>query len=72
MSKIFQYKHVDVSIVGVLVKAEITLIYMLFITKFTNLNIFIFNENIGYHIIHDIGPLGGYLKMLSFEIRGAE
>jgi len=37
LSKVFQYKHVDV-------KVEITLICLLFITEFTNLNVSTFNE----------------------------
>ena len=72
LSKTFQYKYVDVSIVGALVKAEIILICMLFITEFTDLNASSFNEEIGYHIILDFGPPVGYLKRISSEIRRAK
>ena len=58
LSKIFQYKHVDVRTVGALVKAEITLILMLFSTESTDLNAYTFNEEIGYHIISDFGSYG--------------
>ena len=61
----------DVSTVVELVKAEITLIHMLFIIEFIYFNTYIFNEEIGY-IIPDFGPLGGYLERLSSEIRGAK
>ena len=72
LSKAFQYKHVNVSTVGTLIKAEITSIRMLFIIESTNLNESTFNEETGYHIIPDFGPPGGYLKRLSSEIRGAK
>jgi hypothetical protein len=62
---------VDVSTVGVLVKAEIILICMLFIIEFTYFNAYNFNEEISY-IISDFGLLGGYLETLSSEIRGAK
>ena len=72
LNKTFQYKHVDVSVVGVFVKAEITLIRMLFIIESADLNASTFNENTGYHIILDFGHHEGYLKRLSYEIRGAK
>ena len=72
LSKAFQYKYVDVSTVGAFAKAKITSIRMLFITESTDLNASTFNEETGYHIIPDFGPLGGYLKRLSSEIRGAK
>ena len=62
----------DVSTVGALVKAEITSIRMLFITESIDLSASTFNEETGYHIIPDFGPLGGYLKRLSSEIKGAK
>ena len=62
----------DVSIVGAHVKAKITSIRMLFIIESNDLNASTFNENIGYHIIHEFGPHVGCLKRLSFEIRGAK
>ena len=62
----------NVSTVGALVEAKIISIYMLFIIESTDLNASIFNEEIDYHIIPDFGPHGGYLKRLSFEIRGAK
>ena len=72
LSKTFQYKHVDVSTVGALVKTEITSICMLFIIESTDLNASTFNEKTYYHIISDFGPHGGYLKRLSSKIRGAK
>lgn len=72
LSKILQYKYVDVNIVGVFVKAEITSILILFIIKFTYLNTSLFNKEIVYHIIHDLGPPRRYLKRLSSEIRKAK
>ena len=62
----------DVSIVGTFVKAEITLIRMLFITESTDLNESIFNEETSYYKIHDFGPPGKYLKRLSSKIGGAK
>jgi len=61
LSRTFQYKFVDVSNVGALVRFEITSIRMSFIIESTDLNEFTFNEDIGYHIIPSFGPLGGYL-----------
>ena len=53
LNKVFQYKHVDVSTFGALVKVKITLIRMLFIIESIHLNTSIFNEETSYHIIHD-------------------
>jgi len=72
LSKTFQYKFVDVSSVGALVRFEITSIRMSFIIENTNLNESTFNEDIGYHIILSFGPPGGYLQRLSSKIRGSK
>jgi len=56
--------------IGVLVKAKITSIRMLFIIKSTYLNVSTFNGEINYHIIPDFGPIVGYLRRFFFEIRG--
>ena len=41
---------------------------MLIIIEQTDLNDSIFNENAGYHVIPEYGPLGGHLQKLSSEI----
>lgn len=70
LSRLFQYKFVDVSSIGSIVRAEITQIRMLFIEERSDLNVCTFNEDSGYHVIPDFGPEGGYLKRLSSQIRG--
>jgi len=51
LSKVFQNKFVDVTIVGSIVRTYIVQIRMLFIVELTNLNASMFNEHSGYHII---------------------
>lgn len=43
---------------------------MLLIDDTYDFNKTIFNEDSGYHIIPNYGPLGGHLKKLRFEILG--
>ena len=38
----------------------------------TDLNQDIFNNFFGYYVISDLGPQGGYLQRLSFDIRGVK
>ena len=70
LSKIFQNKFVDVTTIGSIVRTEIAQIRMLFIVEQTDLNASTFNENTGYHVIPEYGPLGGHLRKLSSEIHG--
>jgi hypothetical protein len=53
-----------------LCRTEIAQIRMLFIVEQTDLNASTFNENTGYHVIPEYGPLGGHLRKLSSEIHG--
>jgi hypothetical protein len=69
LSRVFQYKNVDVSIIGSLVKTEILQVRMLFIEESTNLNHSTFNEDSGYHVLPEFGPPGGYMKKLATQIR---
>ena len=69
-SKIFQNKFVDVTTIDSIVRTEIAQIRMFFIVEQTDLNALTFNENTGYHVIPEYGPLGGYLRKLSSEIHG--
>ena len=71
LSRVFQYKFVDVSAVGSIIATEIAQLRMLFVTETADLNASTFNEETGYHILPDFGPDGGYMKRLSAEIRGA-
>jgi len=41
---------------------------MLFVDDSTDLNASTFNESIGFHILPDFGPRGGYMKRLQSEI----
>jgi hypothetical protein len=70
LSKVFQNKFVDVTTIGSIVRTEIAQIRMLFIVEPTDLNVATFNEDTGYHVIPEYGPLGGHLRKLSSEIHG--
>jgi len=67
--RIFQYKFVDVSCIGSLIKTEIAQIQMLFVDNSIDLNAATFNESTSFHILLDFGPLGGYMRRLQSEIR---
>jgi len=71
LSKIFQFKFVDVTSIGLLVRTQIESIHM-YIIDGIDLNQDTFNESFGYHVIPDHGPQGGYLQRLSSEIRGTK
>ena len=43
---------------------------MLFVNETGDLNAFTFNKEIGFHILPNFEPHGGYLKIFSYEIRG--
>ena len=43
---------------------------MLYVIESTNLNVDIYNESIGFHILPNFGQYGGYLKRFILEIRG--
>ena len=53
LSKIFQLKFVDVTIVGSIVRTEVAQIRMMFIVDSCDLNVDIFNESTNYHVLHD-------------------
>jgi hypothetical protein len=42
---------------------------MLYVIESANVNMDTFNESIGFHILPNFGPHGGYLKWLFSEIR---
>ena len=71
LSKVFQYKYVDVTTIGSLIRTQIESIHMLYVVDSTNLNQDTFNANVGYYVIPQYGPPGGYLQRLSSEIRGS-
>ena len=71
LSKVFQYKYVDVTTIGSLIKTQIESICMLYIVNSTDLNQDTINANVSYHVIPQYGPPGGYLQRLSSEIRGS-
>ena len=66
--KVFQSKFVDVTTIGSIVRTKIAQIRMFFIVKPTDLNATTYNEDIGYDIILDYGPLGAYLRKCSSKI----
>ena len=68
--KVFQYKYVDVSTIGSLIKTHIESICMLYVVDSTDLNQDTFNANVGYHVILQYGPPSDYLHKLSSEITG--
>jgi len=70
LSKIFQLKFVDVTIVGSIVCIEIAQIHMMFIVDSCDLNIDVFNESTSYHVLPNYGRDGGYLKRLQSQVRG--
>ena len=72
LSKIFQYKYVNVTTIGSLIRTQIESICMLYVIDSTDLNQDTFNANVGYHVIPQYGPPGGYLQRLSSEIRGSK
>ena len=69
LSKVFQYKYVDVTTIGSLIRIQIESIRMLYVVDSTDLNQDTFNANVDYHVIPQYGPPGGYLQKLSSEIR---
>ena len=72
LSKIFQCKLVDISCLGSIVKSEIATIRMCFLVDVCDLNQETFNLSLGFHVIPEFGPLGGFLMRLSSEIRGSK
>ena len=71
LSNVFQLKYVDVTTMGSIVFIEIAQICMMLIVDFCDLNVDVLNESIGYHILPDYGPHGGYFKRLQYEVRGS-
>jgi hypothetical protein len=71
LSKVFQYKCVNVTSIGSIVKIEIIQIKMLFVEERIDLNACTFNEDSGYHVLPDFGLEGGYLKRLASQIHGS-
>ena len=69
LSKVFQYKYVNVTTIGSLIKTQIESIRMLYVVDSTHLNKDTSNIDVGYHIIPQYGPLGGYLQRLSSELK---
>ena len=70
LSKVFQLKFVDVTTVGNIVRTEVAQIRMMFIVDSYDLNVDVFNDSTGYHVLSDYGSHGGYLKRLQSEVRG--
>ena len=50
---------------------EVAQICMMFIVKYCDFNVDIFNESIGCHILPDYGLHGRYLNMLQSEVIGS-
>jgi hypothetical protein len=72
LSKVFQLKFVDVTTMGSIVRTEVAQIcIMMFIVDSCDLNVDVFNESTSFHVLHDYGPHGGYLKRLQSEVRGS-
>jgi len=61
LSKIFQSKLVDISIISSIVKTEIANVRMCFLLNSYYLNQNTFNSSIGFHTFSEFGPPGGYL-----------
>ena len=64
LSKVFQLKFVDIITVESIVRTEVAQICMMFIVDYCDLNVGIFNESTGYHILSNYDHRGGYLKRL--------
>jgi hypothetical protein len=45
---------------------------MLYVIESFDLNVNIYNESIGFHILSNFGPHRGYLRRFSLEIRGGK
>ena len=71
LSKVFQLKFVDVTTVESIVRTEVSQIRMMFIVDTCDLNVDVFNDSIGFHVLRDYGPPGGFLKSLQSEVRGS-
>ena len=54
-----------------IMRTEVAQIHMMFIIDSCNLNVDVFNESTGYHILPNYDPYGGYLKRLQYEVRGS-
>ena len=52
-------------------RTEVAQIRMMFIVDSCDLNADVYNESIGYHILPEYGPHGGYLKRLQSKVRGS-
>ena len=61
-------KFVDVTTVESIVHTEVAQICMMSILKSCYLNVDVFNESTGYHVLPNDGPHGGYLKRLQSEV----
>ena len=70
LSRMFQYKFLDISAIGSIIATKIAQLCMLFVNKSANLNASTFNEDIGFYILPNFGPRGDYLKKISSEIGG--
>ena len=53
LSKVFQLKFVDVTVVGSIVRTKVAQIRMMFILNSCDLNVDVFNESTGFHVLHD-------------------
>ena len=62
-------KFVNITTIGSVIKTNIVQIHMLFNEEIIHLNNITFNEQTWYHIFLKFDNEGGYLKMLSNEIR---
>ena len=71
LSKVFQLKFVDITTVGSIVRTEVAQIRMMFIVDSCDLNVDVFNDFTGFHVLSYYGPHGGYLKILQSEVRGS-
>jgi hypothetical protein len=71
LSKVFQLKFVNVTTVGNIVHTEVAQIRIMFIVDSCYLNVDVFNDSTGYHVLPDYSLHGGYLKRLQFEVRGS-
>ena len=62
LSKVPQYKLVNATTIGSIIKTKIAQIRMLVIIEPSDLNANTFNEDTSYHVISEYGPLKGHLR----------
>jgi hypothetical protein len=72
LSRLFQQKFVDISSIDSIIRTQVGKLRMFYVTESIDLSVDTFNESTRFHILPNFGPSGGYLRRLSYEIRGSK